>query len=1091
MAWPNGTQLLSLTSQIGTSTACPIPPIIRGSWFSWENGQNTLTEINAESMSRKGFCVAMMEEYHVNYTFVFKENTCYHCVKLIVRTVNILEKIESGCVNLPQGVEPTLERVCRGLNPDQQLVTLFSENPIPVNCRSSLEGVWQFAYQNRFRFTGECDHPEAQIRSCQTAGTQFLITNQKFNITYKKCTGMTGTFDGVVEYSCLGDWFVDKNHFFAVSNTKESRKDEKYRCFLKNRDDDLYLGVSITAECNTLKTVERSPERLRVTPVKSEVVEPGCHMPQNFSGDWINTANIDADIFINETHIIETWYPDEGRYRKTIYVCREQRDTRYMMARLTVDGWPRHPPSLLPGPLHNHVLKAVHDEFISVLGAKENSASIGSRDGHYPFNLHAPMGSPCFSHWTRPGSSGGKCHHSSHSTAIYPNSHRDFTLLGLYPTSHRDFTLPGLYPTSHRDFTLPGLYPTSHRDFTLPGLYPTSHRDFTLPGLYPTSHRDFTLPGLYPTSHRDFTLPGLYPTSHRDFTLPGLYPTSHRDFTLPGLYPTSHRDFTLPGLYPTSHRDFTLPGLYPTSHRDFTLPGLYPTSHRDFTLPGLYPTSHRDFTLPGLYPTSHRDFTLPGLYPTSHRDFTLPGLYPTSHRDFTLPGLYPTSHRDFTLPGLYPTSPPFPPFTCPCHHGMVYARRAGKAHRRKTLKKTSPVKQYSTRGLISYNPDCINRTSERPHSAPTSPRVSALEICNSSPRLPLSPTTQPPPTPISPLSPEGYYVHHLATPQPAYVFSPISLPYPHPQDPRDRYLITKASRKLQFHQKDYVCFDFVPQHHNIIRYRRGVAVIIDDFHTVCSWVQFKNEVAWKYSLYLAKNPIPVRCPIAGKFNFTQKGEVPFETRILGGVTLSPRPNIYCKQNISDFSVCDTDQKEVSIDETYCLSVDYLGRPVDIYTEEQVRNKTLSLTMFCPLTGDPDYRMKCIGFWKENLKSYLITYDELDPFSKYRCWVYQRADLNRVLISQAIGPFCDLKQDVTSWNSSEGASVALEMQEYERERDQCPMYFDDGTNPWLQTENYIKVFHFGYYAGANLVFNSTLCLVLALMFYMCAWRRMFV
>ena len=70
----------------------------------------------------------------------------------------------------------------------------------------------------------------------------------------------------MVEYSCLGDWFVDKNHFFAVANTKESRKDEKYRCFLKNRDDDLYFGVSITAECNTLKTVEKSPERLRVTP---------------------------------------------------------------------------------------------------------------------------------------------------------------------------------------------------------------------------------------------------------------------------------------------------------------------------------------------------------------------------------------------------------------------------------------------------------------------------------------------------------------------------------------------------------------------------------------------------------------------------------------------------------------------------------------------------------------------------------------------------------------------------------------------------------------------------------------------------------
>lgn len=51
-------------------------------------------------------------------------------------------------------------------------------------------------------------------------------------------------------------------------------------------------------------------------------------------------------------------------------------------------------------------------------------------------------------------------------------------------------------------------------------------------------------------------------------------------------------------------------------------------------------------------------------------------------------------------------------------------------------------------------------------------------------------------------------------------------------------------------QKDYVCFDFVPQHHNVIRYRRGLAVIKNDFHTVCSWVQFPNAQRWKYNLFL-------------------------------------------------------------------------------------------------------------------------------------------------------------------------------------------------------------------------------------------------
>ncbi|XP_066253204.1 uncharacterized protein [Euwallacea similis] len=587
---------------------CSIPAIIRGAWFSWEN-RNTLTELDATTMTNRGTCIDIRDDFLVNYTMVFhrEHENCYICVKMLVRTVNVLETMESPCISVANHYKATVSRVCQALDPHQQLITLFSENYVPINCRSSLEGVWNFAYQNRFKFTGECRNPDAQIRACQTAGSQFSITNQKFNITYKKCEGMAGTFDGVVEYSCLGDWFVGKNHYFAVANTKESRKDEKYRCFLKNRDDDLFLGVSITAECGTLKTVEKSPERLHVRPVKAEVVEPGCRLPQNFSGEWINTANIDADVFINETHIIETYYPDEGRYRRTVYVCKEQRDTRVMMSRLTVDG------------------------------------------------------------------------------------------------------------------------------------------------------------------------------------------------------------------------------------------------------------------------------------------------------------------------------------------------------------------------------------------------------C----------------------------------------------------------------------QKDYICFDFVPQHHNLIRYRIGkTAVIKDDFSTVCSWVQFQNDAKWRYNLFLKKNPVPIKCPVAGKFNFTQKGDVPFETRILGGVTLSPRPNTYCKENISDFSVCDEEQKEVTIDENYCLSVDHRGRPVDIYS-------------------DPDYKMKCIGFWKENLKSYLITYDKLDPFSKYRCWIYQRADLNRILMSQAIGPYCDLNQTVYSWNYTEGATVALEMEEYERERDQCPMYFDDGSNPYLDPDSHIIQFNFGYgffrSGGVSLECHFGLIISLFLMF----------
>lgn len=93
----------------------------------------------------------------------------------------------------------------------------------------------------------------------------------------------------------------------------------------------------------------------------------------------------------------------------------------------------------------------------------------------------------------------------------------------------------------------------------------------------------------------------------------------------------------------------------------------------------------------------------------------------------------------------------------------------------------------------------------------------------------------------------------------------------------DKETLSKTTA-CYFSQKDYVCFDFVPQHHNIIRYRKGIAVIKDDFSTVCSWVQFQNKEKWRYDLYLKRNPVPIKCPIAGKFNFTQKGEVLFETR---------------------------------------------------------------------------------------------------------------------------------------------------------------------------------------------------------------------
>lgn len=55
---------------------------------------------------------------------------------MLVRTVNVLEKLETPCVDVPPNEEPTVERVCRVLNSDQSLTTLFSENAVPVSIQN-------------------------------------------------------------------------------------------------------------------------------------------------------------------------------------------------------------------------------------------------------------------------------------------------------------------------------------------------------------------------------------------------------------------------------------------------------------------------------------------------------------------------------------------------------------------------------------------------------------------------------------------------------------------------------------------------------------------------------------------------------------------------------------------------------------------------------------------------------------------------------------------------------------------------------------------------------------------------------------------
>lgn len=46
------------------------------------------------------------------------------------------------------------------------------------------------------------------------------------------------------------------------------------------------------------------------------------------------------------------------------------------------------------------------------------------------------------------------------------------------------------------------------------------------------------------------------------------------------------------------------------------------------------------------------------------------------------------------------------------------------------------------------------------------------------------------------------------------------------------------------------------------------------------------------------------------------------------------------------------------------------------------------------------------------------------------------------MSMSIGAFCHIKQEVTSSSAENGSQVALVLTEYERENDNCPLFFED-------------------------------------------------
>ncbi|XP_050400479.1 uncharacterized protein LOC126817508 [Patella vulgata] len=257
-----------------------------------------------------------------------------------------------------------------------------------------------------------------------------------------------------------------------------------------------------------------------------------------------------------------------------------------------------------------------------------------------------------------------------------------------------------------------------------------------------------------------------------------------------------------------------------------------------------------------------------------------------------------------------------------------------------------------------------------------------------------------------------------------------------------RYLMTKVI--VGKCEVDFVCYDILPRHHGIVRYRVGkpsrltgdeiadTDYLEKKFREACSWVSFsfnRDDTHWKYEVLILNPPSPIPCPIAGRYGFNQKVSFEnekYETRIRG-VTDRPRVQVDCRIQVSEFKSCSQDKSKIEIDAEYCESVDYRGRPVGEY-------------------DDSDHILTCVGYWMEDMKSFLITYDEEDAISAFRCWVYERSSWTDIVMSRAQTARCPRNQDAKSFDVV-GTGLRMELFENERLFDDCPQRFDPGIDPY--------------------------------------------
>ncbi|UJR38610.1 hypothetical protein I4U23_031275 [Adineta vaga] len=276
-----------------------------------------------------------------NYYEIIYRDRSQSCYQIFNRTKNINQIRKSSCGETTSLVsnQMNFDDLCRSIDEQSEFITLFLKTYSAEECRRTIYRTFHFTYEFREGGIGICDNPSSRLVSCPDPGTPFEAVNERFWMTYGYCRDLVSSIDAQPLYQCLGYWINDKGDVFTgIANKRvgSERWYDKFRCMLTRQDQPQWFAKSLFAECSRLYSPTDGPEKVIITPVVPEVPTPTCFFPDNFTGEWVNTANVNARTIINSTHIHEiSQVNNRGWLRETYYVCQQISRQQYLVKTVT------------------------------------------------------------------------------------------------------------------------------------------------------------------------------------------------------------------------------------------------------------------------------------------------------------------------------------------------------------------------------------------------------------------------------------------------------------------------------------------------------------------------------------------------------------------------------------------------------------------------------------------------------------------------------------------------------------------------------------------------------------------------------------